>query len=320
VETQSLTSNEAPLSTGQRTVKACAEELNSLQRIIERGINRIETMMSDDDESRLTEDDGSRVQSRPMSEIEVGYKSKTEVNDMNGEDDAESPERSSSLKSTRRKSLSLSVRTLLGNGGDDVKPRDAGFVTFTNLFTTHAALQMIHRHTPFEMEAVEAPNPHDIFWPNIGRSHRELQVGKFLGFILTAFVCLFWTLPVALATSISNVDALKDLLPFLKPILDAFPILELILAQIAPLFVYLLNELLPMILTKFAKMEGPISSSVLETSLFVKYASFMVCLKVAPHTYSQYTSHKILSCFVDYPDVLCICHFWKYFSRTQRDS
>lgn len=42
---------------------------------------------------------------------------------------------------------------------EDGQPREAGFVVFSSLRTTQAALQIIHHPTPFQMQALEAPNP-----------------------------------------------------------------------------------------------------------------------------------------------------------------
>jgi hypothetical protein len=38
---------------------------------------------------------------------------------------------------------------------------DAGFVSFTNLCTANAALQMVHHSTPFSMDVMSAPDPED---------------------------------------------------------------------------------------------------------------------------------------------------------------
>jgi hypothetical protein len=52
-------------------------------------------------------------------------------------------------------------------------PRNAGFVTFTKLSTTHAALQMIHHPKPFTMKCEEAPAFADIYWKNVGMPHKQ---------------------------------------------------------------------------------------------------------------------------------------------------
>jgi hypothetical protein len=75
--------------------------------------------------------------------------------------------------------------------------------------------------------------------------------------------------------SISNIATLKDY-EFVANMIEAVPILEPILEQLAPLLVILLNSLLPMILQFLSMREGPVSSSVVEASLFAKLAFFTI--------------------------------------------
>lgn len=153
-------------------------------------------------------------------------------------------------------------------------PRSAGFVTFTRLSTTQAALQMSHHPKPFVMTVAEAPDPHDIFWENVGKSNKSLQVGKLVSFLLSMLVCIFWTIPISFVVTLTEVDSLKSLLPFLEPILDKAPWIGAALAQLGPLILILVNNLLPDIMGYFSQNEGPVSSSVLEVSKFVKLAAF----------------------------------------------
>jgi len=161
-------------------------------------------------------------------------------------------------------------------GSDDGEPREAGFVTFTNLKTTQAALQQIHHEVPFVMEVAEAPQPDDIYWTNVGRHHKTLQLGKLASIALTTLLCLFWTIPIAFIVTLTEVESLKKTLPFLEKWVEAFPALEAVLAQLAPLALIAIKELLPIFLGAFSALEGPVSSSVLEASLFYKLAIFEI--------------------------------------------
>lgn len=117
---------------------------------------------------------------------------------------------------------------------------------------------------------------HDIFWDNVGKSHKSLQFGKLLSRVLTILICFFWTIPVAFISTLAEVESLTSLLPFLKSVMDTLPWIGAVLEQLAPLMIILVNELLPLILGECSKLEGPISSSVLEVSLFAKLTAFMV--------------------------------------------
>lgn len=163
---------------------------------------------------------------------------------------------------------------VLGNG--DGTPLDAGFVTFTKLSTTHAALQMIHHPCPFVMYVTEAPEPHDIFWRNVGMPHKAQKVGKLASLGLSLALCLFWTIPVSFISSLTEVNSLRDSVAFIDNMLTKAPWLEPIFAQLAPLLLVTLNAFLPVILREFTKLEGLIASSAVEASLFTKMAVFTV--------------------------------------------
>jgi hypothetical protein len=73
---------------------------------------------------------------------------------------AEASEQSSS-------SLQSSVKGLAGKlaksvqGEKDGAYYSGGFLSFNNLLTTNAALQMVHHKTPFSLEVLQAPDPED---------------------------------------------------------------------------------------------------------------------------------------------------------------
>uniref|UniRef100_A0A7S4JEF4 CSC1/OSCA1-like 7TM region domain-containing protein n=1 Tax=Odontella aurita TaxID=265563 RepID=A0A7S4JEF4_9STRA len=161
-------------------------------------------------------------------------------------------------------------------GGEDGTVRDAGFVSFSTLKARASAVQMLHHPAPFTMHVSAAPLPKDIFWGNVGLTHKAQQIGLLVAFALTALLCLFWTLIVAFVTSLGEVEKLTELLPFLKDWLEKAPWLNMFLAQLQPLLLVVLVSLLPPILTAFAKREGHISETALSASLFSKLSIFLL--------------------------------------------
>ncbi|GAX10877.1 hypothetical protein FisN_31Hh086 [Fistulifera solaris] len=151
-----------------------------------------------------------------------------------------------------------------------------GFVTFTSLNRANTAIQIVHHHAPFNMEVKQAPDPVDVFWANVGREHADLQIGSLISFTATVALCLLWTIPIAFLSSISSVEGLKSQFGWVEDAIDAFPPLEPILQQIAPLFVIIFNALLPIILEALSMLEGPVSAAVVQASTFSKLAAFMI--------------------------------------------
>jgi hypothetical protein len=163
---------------------------------------------------------------------------------------------------------------VLGSG--DGTPLDAGFVVFSKLSTTHAALQMIHHPRPFVMDVQEAPMPEDVYWKNVGMPHKAQQIGKLISLGLTGLLCLTWTIPVSFISSLTEVDSLRESVPFIDNMLTKAPWMEVILQQLATLLLLGLNVFLPVILRFISTFEGHISGSMLEASLFQKVAAFQV--------------------------------------------
>jgi hypothetical protein len=53
-------------------------------------------------------------------------------------------------------------------------------------------------------------------WKNVRKSNKTKHFGELMSFVFTAFLCIFWTIPASFVASLSNVEALTKLLPFLK--------------------------------------------------------------------------------------------------------
>ncbi|KAL7556780.1 hypothetical protein ACA910_005222 [Epithemia clementina (nom. ined.)] len=161
-------------------------------------------------------------------------------------------------------------------GGEDGEVFPAGFVVFSKLSTTNAALQMVHHQTPFDMEVLEAPDPNDVFWLNMSRTHKDLQLGMLASFAMTAGLLLTWTIPMSFFASLSNAAAARNDVDLLDDLFNKYPGLIPVTEQLAPFLVVMFNSLLPMILEAISLFEGPISSGMVEASKFVKLAIFNI--------------------------------------------
>jgi hypothetical protein len=74
----------------------------------------------------------------------------------------------------------------------------------------------------------------------------------------------------------SSIEGLKGEFQFVADMLETSPWLEPVFAQLAPLLIIVANEVLKMILEYLSMFEGPISGAVVQASLFVKLAAFMI--------------------------------------------
>ena len=172
--------------------------------------------------------------------------------------------------------MSAQVATNLIWGAEDGQVRDGGFVTFGSLSAKAQCVQMIHHQTPFTFQVRDAPLPKDIFWNNVGLSHRKQQIGFITAQILTAILCVFWTIPVTFITSLAEVESLKKALPSLNTAIQNYPWIEPFLSQLNPILVVILKVLVPVILAKISQREGHISQSSLNASVLTKLSLFLV--------------------------------------------
>ena len=75
---------------------------------------------------------------------------------------------------------------------------------------------------------------------------------------------------------ISTSEALGEEIDFLGKLFDRLPWLASFFELLAPLLVIVVNGLLPTILEFLTMFEGPVSSSVVTASVFVKLSAFMI--------------------------------------------
>lgn len=116
----------------------------------------------------------------------------------------------------------------------------------------------------------------DIIWANVGKDHKQLQIGQHLSLFLTVALCLLWTIPIAFFSGISNIKGLEQQFDFIKTADEKNPWLRQVLAQVAPFLVVIVNALLPIFLKILSTMEGHVSNAMVNASLFVKLSAFMI--------------------------------------------
>ncbi|KAF4705343.1 hypothetical protein FOZ62_014554, partial [Perkinsus olseni] len=192
------------------------------------------------------------------------------------DDDDEDENDDDKLKQKKSILSARIVHGILGGGDDIIRVRSGAFITFNNLKSSMAARQMVHYKIPFVMRTVGAPATKDVYWSNVGISHSKQQIGLLLSIVATICLCIFWTIPVAFVASISEVDNLKKELTFLADASQSWSGLDLLLKQISPIALAVLNALLPVFLMIFSKQEGHISKATLDASLFAKLALFFI--------------------------------------------
>eukprot|EP01062_Namystynia_karyoxenos_P068860 TRINITY_DN6396_c0_g1_i1.p1 TRINITY_DN6396_c0_g1~~TRINITY_DN6396_c0_g1_i1.p1 ORF type:complete len:796 (+),score=264.54 TRINITY_DN6396_c0_g1_i1:87-2390(+) len=156
----------------------------------------------------------------------------------------------------------------------ELEPTDVAFVSFTTVMTAAKAAQ--GWYAPTGWRATEAPEPRDVFWPNLAMSEQQRVSRRALVTAATGGLIFFWMIPVAAISALTTLDNLKSS-GFIKSIVEASPALETFLTGFLPtLALILFMALLPMILLELSKQEGLHSWSLLQLAVLEKLYMFEV--------------------------------------------
>ncbi|KAL7542895.1 hypothetical protein ACHAWF_007273 [Thalassiosira exigua] len=224
-------------------------------------------------------------------------------------DPASSPPRLANAPTSRDREAAIPLDPVQGAaklkavilGGEDGSPRNAAFVTFDSLSSASIVRQTLHQREPWSCVPSEPPNPECVNWKNVGKNHKSKKIGGLISFALTVALCIFWTIPVGFVASLSNVQSLTKLLPFLQYPVDNYEWFSDVLALLAPLILVVFISLVPYILLAIIKFEGLIEiENMQHPSLFTKLASFTLIQTFFISTIAS-TLFSSLQCILNNP-------------------
>ncbi|KAH7388064.1 hypothetical protein KP509_16G055700 [Ceratopteris richardii] len=150
------------------------------------------------------------------------------------------------------------------------------FVSFKGRWGAAVAAQTQQTKNPTIWLTEWAPEPSDVYWPNLAIPFVELTIRKLLMRIVLFFLVFFFIIPVTFVQSLASLDQISEKLPFLKPIVNTAFISSLIQGYLPGLALKLFLAFLPRILMLMSKIEGYTSLSSLERTAAAKYFIFLV--------------------------------------------
>ncbi|CAE6531156.1 unnamed protein product [Rhizoctonia solani] len=154
---------------------------------------------------------------------------------------------------------------------------DVAFVTFEEMASAQIASQVEHNLPSTHIRTAPAPEPRDIYWPNVTLSpgatlFRETIVLGFMGVLLS-----FWSVPVAGLASLLSYKEIKKVMPWLAKLIDMDPRIQALVQNSLPSFsVTALNSLLPFLLEALSYLQGNKARSWAEYALLKKYFLFLL--------------------------------------------
>ncbi|XP_058070875.1 CSC1-like protein ERD4 [Magnolia sinica] len=156
------------------------------------------------------------------------------------------------------------------------KQQASALVFFNSKPAAATAAQTLHAQIIDTWTVMEAPEPRQLIWTNITMKFYERQIRKYVIYTIAFLAIVFYMVPIAFVSAFTTLRNLRNLLPFLKSIVDQpaiKTILEAYLPQIA-LIVFL--ALLPSFLLFLSKSEGIPSESHVVRAASGKYFYFIV--------------------------------------------
>ncbi|XP_051216477.1 CSC1-like protein At4g02900 [Lolium perenne] len=151
----------------------------------------------------------------------------------------------------------------------------AAFVSFKSQWGAAVCAQTQQTSNPTVWITEWAPEPRDVYWPNLAIPFVSLSVRRLIMTVALFFLTFFFMVPIALVQSLANLDDIERVLPFLKPIIQRNSLRSIIQGFLPGIALKLFLIILPTILRTMSKIEGHISLSGLDRRTASKYFLFL---------------------------------------------
>ncbi|KAF7016006.1 unnamed protein product [Triticum aestivum] len=151
----------------------------------------------------------------------------------------------------------------------------AAFVSFNSQWGAAVCAQTQQTSNPTVWLTEWAPEPRDVYWPNLAIPFVELSVRRLIMAVALFFLTFFFMVPIALVQSVANLDDIERVLPFLKPIIERNGPRSVIQGFLPGIALKIFLIFLPTILMAMSKIEGHVSLSGLERRTASKYFLFI---------------------------------------------
>ncbi|KAK6434317.1 phosphate metabolism protein 7 [Oleoguttula sp. CCFEE 5521] len=138
------------------------------------------------------------------------------------------------------------------------------FVEFETVAAAQIAFQQVMHQQPLHFTAKEiGMTPDMVNWDNVTLPWWNVKLKTALGTAFMAFLCLFWTIPVAFVGVLTNVNYLTDTLPWLS-FINSIPqqIMGVVTGLLPVLLLAILMKLVPIIGTAIATTFEPTQKAV----------------------------------------------------------
>ena len=103
---------------------------------------------------------------------------------------------------------------------DDKSVMPAAFVSFKTRWAAAVCAQTQQTRNPTQWLTEWAPEPRDVYWPNLAIPYVALTVRRLLMHVAFFFLTFFFIIPIAFVQSLATIEGIVKVAPFLKVIVE----------------------------------------------------------------------------------------------------
>lgn len=152
----------------------------------------------------------------------------------------------------------------------------AAFVSFRTRWAAAVCAQTQQTRNPTEWLSEWAPEPRDVYWPNLAIPFVSLTVKRLIVGVAFLALTFCFMIPITFVQSLANIAGIEKAVPFLRPIIEVKLIKSFIQGFLPGIALKIFLILLPTILMLMSKFEGYVSLSELERRSASKYYLFLL--------------------------------------------
>jgi hypothetical protein len=96
----------------------------------------------------------------------------------------------------------------------------AAFVSFKSRWGAAVCAQTQQTRNPTIWLTEWAPEPRDVYWPNLAIPYVSLTVRRLIIAVAFFFLTFFFMIPIAIVQAFASLDGIQKAAPWLKPLVD----------------------------------------------------------------------------------------------------
>lgn len=150
----------------------------------------------------------------------------------------------------------------------------AAFVSFKTRWGAAVCAQTQQTRNPTQWLTEWAPEPRDVFWPNLAMPYVSLTIRRLIMHVAFFFLTFFFMIPITFVQSLATIEGIEKVVPFLKVIIEKDFIKSVIQGFLPGIALKLFLIFLPTILMIMSKFEGFTAISTLERRSAFRYYIF----------------------------------------------